>query len=73
MEKNQNNANKMNSLFLEIRTEIVRLLKEKQVDINLLSLSLGITRDEFIKRLYNRYNDFTYYLHTLSTLENWEV
>ena len=73
MEKNQNNLNKMNSLFLEIRTEIVRLIKEKKVDIDLLAFDLGISKDDFVNRLYNRYNDFTYYLHTLATLENWEV
>lgn len=72
MEKNQNNANNLNNLFIEIRTEIVKLIKEKEVDIDLLSLAVGITREEFVNRLYKKSNDFTFYLQTLSTLENWE-
>lgn len=63
----------LNDLFLRIRENIFFLIKEKGVDIDILAFDLGIDREDFLENLNNRINDFTFYLQTLSLLENWEV
>ncbi len=64
---------KLNNLFLSIRDSIFRLIEEKNVDVDILAFDLGISRQTFINNFSKRINDFTFYLQTLSLLENWEV
>ena len=63
----------LNDLFLRIRENIFFLIKEKNVDIDILAFDLGIDREDFLESINSRTNDFTFYLQTLSLLENWEV
>ncbi len=64
---------KLNSLFLSISDNIFRLIQEKNVDIDILAFDLGISRQTFIDNFSKRNKDFTFYLQTLSLLENWEL
>ena len=63
---------KLNNLFLRIRDSIFQLIQEKNVDVDALAFDLGISRQIFIDNFSKRINDFTFYLQTLSLLENWE-
>ena len=63
---------KLNNLYLNIKNSIFRLIEEKNVDVDILSFNLGIDRNAFINNFSNRIKDFTFYLQTLSLLENWE-
>ena len=63
----------INSLFFHIRERIFRLIQEKNVNIDLLSFNLGISRDTFINNFNNKVEDFSFYLETLSLLEHWEA
>lgn len=64
---------KLNNLFYHIRESIFRLIQEKNVDVDILAFDLGISRNTFIENFNKRIDDFTFYLQTLSLLENWEV
>lgn len=64
---------KLNSLFYQIRDSILNLMQEKNVDVDILLYDLGIDKNTFIQNLNTRIDDFTFYLQTLSLLENWEV
>ena len=64
---------KLNNLFFHIRERIFRLIQEKNVDVDVLAFDLGISRKTFIENFNKRIDDFTFYLQTLSLLENWEV
>ena len=64
---------KVNNLFLSIRERVFQLIQEKNVDIDILAFDLGISRRTLISNLSTRIDDFTFYLQTLSLLENWEV
>ena len=63
---------KLDNLFLNIRNTIFTLMQEKQVDIDALTFDLGISREKFVNNFSKRIDDFTFYLQTLSLLENWE-
>ena len=63
--------NKLNNLFLNIRDSIFRLIQQKNVDVDVLAFNLGISRQNLIYNFNNRIDDFTFYLQTLSLLENW--
>lgn len=63
--------NKLNNLFLNIRDSIFRLIQQKNVDVDILAFNLGISRQNLIDNFNNRIDDFTFYLQTLSLLENW--
>ncbi len=60
-------------LILNMKYDILKLIKEKNVSIDLLSASLGLTNEMFENNLYKTTNDITFYLQTLNILENWEV
>lgn len=62
---------KLDNLFFNIRNTILNLIQEKKVDIDALTFDLGISRLVFINNLAKRIDDFTFYLQTLSVLENW--
>ncbi len=64
---------KLNNLFFHIRESIFRLIQEKNVDVDILAFDLGISRNTFVENFNKRIDDFTFYLQTLSLLENWEV
>ena len=64
---------KLNNLFFHIRESIFRLIQEKNVDVDILAFDLGISRNAFVENFNKRIDDFTFYLQTLSLLENWEV
>ncbi len=64
---------KLNNLFFHIRESIFRLIQEKNVDVDVLAFDLGISRKTFVENFNKRIDDFTFYLQTLSLLENWEV
>ena len=63
---------KFDNLFLNIRNTIFTLMQEKQVDIDALTFDLGVNRETFVNNFSKRIDDFTFYLQTLSLLENWE-
>ena len=63
---------KLDNLFLNIRDDIFRLIQEKNVGIDELAFDLGISRQVFIDNISRRIKDFSFYLQTLSLLENWE-
>ncbi len=60
-------------LFLQTREKIIKLIGEKNVDIDLLAFNLGIDTQRLIYNLNNMIDDFTFYLETFCLLENWEV
>jgi len=64
---------KLDNLFFYIRKSIFGLIQEKNVDIDVLAFDLGISRKTFVENFNKRIDDFTFYLQTLSLLENWEV
>ena len=64
---------KLNNLFFHIRENIFKLIQEKNVDVDALAFDLGISRQNLIDNFNQRVEDFTFYLQTLSLLENWEV
>ena len=63
----------LNNLFFHIRESIFRLIQDKNVDVDILAFDLGISRNTFVENFNKRIDDFTFYLQTLSLLENWEV
>ena len=63
---------KLDNLFLNIRNTIFTLMQEKQVEIDALTFDLGVNRETFVNNFSKRIEDFTFYLQTLSLLENWE-
>ena len=64
--------NNIENLFLSIRNTIFILIKENHVDVDALVFDLGIDRETFIQNFSKRVSDFTFYLQTLSLVENWE-
>lgn len=62
----------VDNLFINIRNTIISLIEEKNININLLSYDLKIDTETFIENLSHRIPDFTFYLKTLSLVENWE-
>lgn len=61
-----------NNLFDNLKNRIVKLVYEKNIDIDYLSFKLGLSSREFIKNFYREIDDFTFYLQTLSLVEHWE-
>ena len=61
-----------NNLFDNIKNRIVKLVYEKNIDIDYLSFKLGLSSREFINNFYRGIDDFTFYLQTLSLVEHWE-
>lgn len=61
-----------NNLFDNIKNRIVKLVDEKNIDIDYLSFKLGLSSREFINNFYREIDDFTFYLQTLSLVEHWE-
>ena len=62
----------LDNLFYNIKNTIFNIINEKNIDIELLSFDLGIDSTTFISNFSKRINDFTFYLQTLSLVENWE-
>ena len=62
----------LNDLFLQIRERVIYLIDLKDVDVDILSFELGISRDSFISNFSKKIDDFSFYLQTLSLLEHWE-
>lgn len=62
----------LDNLFDNIKNTIFNLIYENNVDIDLLSFDLGIDSITFISNFSTRIDDFTFYLQTLSLVENWE-
>ena len=63
----------LDNLFFNIREDIFKLIQEKHVNINILAFDLGISTKTFLENFNRRIEDFTFYLQTISLLENWEV
>ena len=63
---------RLDNFFINIRSTIIMLIQEKKVDIDCLAFDLGIDKEEFIYNLSRRINNFSFYLQTLSLVENWE-
>lgn len=63
----------LNNLFINIRNDILKIIQEKNVDIDILALDLGINRRILISNLRNRIENFTFYLKALTLLEHWEA
>ncbi len=63
----------LNNLFINIRNDILKIIQEKNVDIDILALDLGINRRILISNLRNGIENFTFYLKALTLLEHWEV
>ena len=61
----------LDNLFLEIKTKVIHLMQEKNIDIDDLVFSLGVTRQAFINNFLKRNNDFSFYFETLHLLERW--
>lgn len=59
-------------LFVSIRNTILLMIKEKNIDIDCLAFDLGLNKQELLNNFSNRNDDFTFYLQTLSVVENWE-
>ena len=51
----------LDNLFLEIKTKVIHLMQEKNVDIDDLVFALGVTRQYFINNFLKRINDFSFY------------
>lgn len=62
----------LDNLFLSIRATIYNLIKANHIDMNALVFDLGVDKETFIKNFSQRINDFSFYLETLSLVENWE-
>lgn len=60
------------TLYNNIKKDIIEMITEKEIDINALSFDLGIDTDTFVYKLSNLSDDFSFYLRTLSLVENWE-
>ena len=63
---------KLNNLFFYLRSDVFKLIQEKNIDVDILSFNLGIGRETFINNFSKRIDDFSFYLQTLSLLESWE-
>lgn len=63
---------KLDDLFYSIRFDTLRIIKEKDIDINALAFDLGIDQETFINNYIKRIDDFTFYLEAISLVENWE-
>ena len=50
----------LDNLFLEIKTKVIHLMQEKNVDIDDLVFALGVTRQCFINNFLKRINDFSF-------------
>ena len=64
---------KLNNLFYELRNTVFNMIREKNVDIDLLALELGTDRQNFIDNFTNRNEDFSFYLKTMELLDSWEA
>jgi len=62
-----------NKIFFDLRDRILECIFEKNIDLNLLALKLGVDKNTFINYLTSKIDDFTFYLQALSLVEHWEV
>ena len=63
---------KLNSTFEELREEIYKQIKEKNVNLDDLAFDLGIDRVTFIEKMTEITGNYSFYLRTIDLLENWE-
>ena len=64
---------KLDLLFDEIKNECLNIIKEKNVDIEELSTSLGCDVNSLLKLLKERDADFSVYLKLYDILTDWQV
>lgn len=62
---------KLNNYFYELRNTTFNMIREKNVDIDLLASELGIDRQTFIDNFTGRIDDFSFYLKTIELLDSW--
>ena len=64
--------NNLDELFRNMKKTIFYMIREKNIDISLLAFDLRTDTQTFFKNFDNRIEDFSFYLKTLSLVENWE-
>lgn len=62
---------KLDTLFYNIKTDCINLIKEKDISLEELSFALGISSREFISNFQARIKDFSFYLETYRILIEW--
>lgn len=62
---------KLEQLFLEVKRDCVRLISQKDVNIEELSFQLGVSTKQFIENFQTRIRDFSFYLQTYHLLVEW--
>ena len=58
----------LNNVYEISKNRIFNLIYEKKVDVGLLSFYLSLDKIDFLNK-----DDFTFYLHVLNILDNWEA
>ncbi len=59
---------KLDQLFLAIRSDCLTLIQDKKIDMEDLAFDLGLSLNEFISRFQRRHSDFSFYLRTYRLL-----
>jgi len=63
----------LDNLFINIRNRVYNLIKEKNIDLDLLSFDLKIDTDTFIRNFNTRIDDFNFYFAVLDLVERWDA
>ena len=63
----------LNNVYEISKNRIFNLIYEKKVDVGLLSFYLSLDKIDFLNKLQHDKDDFTFYLHVLNILDNWEA
>ena len=61
----------LDNLFLNIKNDCMTLIIEKDISLEELSFTLGISSREFISNFQVRIKDFSFYLETYRILMEW--
>ena len=61
----------LDNLFLNIKNDCMNLIREKDISLEELSFTLGISSREFISNFQARIKDFSFYLETYRILMEW--
>ena len=61
----------LDNLFLNIKNDCMTLIREKDISLEELSFTLGISSREFISNFQVRSKDFSFYLETYRILMEW--
>ncbi len=64
-------SNDLDALYIDMKNQCLKMIEEKNVDIEELAFCLGITLDDFIAKFRVRDKDFSLYLKTYDLLLGW--